>query len=114
LCTGGGFRVSTYGPPSGRSEKGALYVLQLAGLISLVRAEIEQAVAGEIEQEDAFLALFARSDSFDGHGRDRVRRFRRRHNTLRLREQRRVSEDLCLVIGFRLYQTKFERVTDHR
>ena len=76
-----------------------LYVLQFAGEMSFVSAEIEQAMAGKVEKEHAFLPGLPRFDRFLGDRGDRVRGFRRGHDAFRAREQRPLLENFCPVMN---------------
>src|SRR5260370_39957100 len=86
-------------PPVGESSRSRLYlrhvaqrlfdlrrrvlvVLELAGQERLVRAEVEVAVAGEVEQDRLALACFLATGCLIDRDSDRLGRLRPRHEAL--------------------------------
>ena len=62
-------------------------ILQFAGQIGFVGAQIKQAVAGQIENDDALLASLARPLRFHHDGGNRMRRLRRGTDAFRARKE---------------------------
>src|SRR5207245_3234620 len=74
-------------------------VLELAGEVVVVGGHVAMTVAGEVEQDRALLPRLVRSLRDLKRAVNRVRRFRRRENSLAAREQNGGSEDVVLEIG---------------
>src|SRR5438552_3952260 len=93
---------------------GVLVVLEPAGQIGLVGAQVEEAVAAQVEDDGLLLALLLALERLVDGAADRVRRLRRRQDALGARELDRRLERRDLGDGPRLDDPLVVELADER